>query len=123
MKFLLNENISPSLAGKLSTIKIDSVHVRDVDLIGHPDTRIIEYAIIQDFIIITHDLDYSRIISLSAKEKPSVITVRVDKISSEILFSLIKNNIDNLKSYLQKGALITMEEDKIRFRLLPVERG
>lgn len=123
MRFLLNENISPSLSGKLSTIKLDSVHVKDVDLIDEPDIRIIEYAIVHGFTIITHDLDYSRIISLSAKEKPSVITVRIDKINSEILFSLIKNNIDNLKPYLQKGALITMEEDKIRFRLLPVERS
>mgnify|MGYP001281172933 CR=1 FL=1 len=123
MKFLLNENISPSLSGKLSTIKLDSVHVKDVDLIGEPDIRIIEYAIVHGFTIITHDLDYSRIISLSAKEKPSVITVRIDKISSEILFSLIKNNINNLVPYLKKGALVTLEEDKIRFRLLPVERG
>lgn len=123
MKFLLNENISPSLAGKLSTIKLDSVHVKDVDLIGEPDIRIIEYAIVHDFTIITHDLDYSRIVSLSAKEKPSVITVRIDRINSEILFSLIKNNIDNLTPYLKKGALVTLEEDKIRFRLLPVERG
>ncbi|MBX2967510.1 MAG: DUF5615 family PIN-like protein [Cyclobacteriaceae bacterium] len=123
MKFLLNENISPSLKGKLSTVQIVSAHVKDIGLIGQPDVQIIEYARSNDYIIITHDLDYSRIISLSAKEKPSVITVRADKISSEILFTIIRQNIANLQSYLEKGALVTIEEDKIRFRLLPIERG
>lgn len=123
MKFLLNENISPRLIAKLKSLNYEALHVNDCLLVGKPDVEIVEYAKINGLIIITHDLDYGRIISLSALDKPSVITLRLDKLNTQIVFNILRDNLKNLESYLKNGSLITIEEDKIRYRSLPTERN
>jgi predicted nuclease of predicted toxin-antitoxin system len=122
MKFLLNENIAPSLSGLLSSIGWQSIHVTSIGLKGVSDHKIVEYCIENDYVIITHDLDYGRIVSLSGKRNPSVLTFRLEKISIEELFLLIKNNQIQITHYLSQGALVTIDADKLRFRLLPIER-
>jgi predicted nuclease of predicted toxin-antitoxin system len=122
MKFLLNENIPPSLSELLSSIGWQSTHVTFVGLKGEPDSKIVEYCALNDYVILTHDLDYGRIVSLSGKRSPSVLTFRLEKISIEELFLLIKNNQIQITHYLSQGALVTIDGEKFRFRLLPVER-
>lgn len=122
MKFLLNENISPSIAPLFQEIRWNAVHAYAVGLQGKSDIQIVEYAIREGLIIITHDLDYSRIVSLSGKDKPSVLSFRVEKISKDILFSIVSLNKIQLEHYLQKGALVSIDESGFRFRLLPVVR-
>jgi len=122
MNFLLNENIPPSLAGLLQNIGWNAKHVWDLELIGKPDHVIVDFAVQNDLIIITHDLDYGRIVSLSGEKKPSVITFRLDRISTSILFDLISTNRIQLEHYLQLGALLTIDSEKIRYRLLPIKK-
>lgn len=122
MKFLLNENLPPSLTKELILIGWDTQHIKDVGLTGKPDTHIVEFAKVNGLVIITHDLDYGRIVSLSGQKEPSVLTFRLDKISTAILFNLIKQNKLQLEHYLQLGALLTVDEEKIRYRLLPIEK-
>ena len=64
MKFLLNENIPPSLVGYLRSGGYDSIHSFNAGLRGKKDEEVIQFAYINDYVIITHDLDYGRIISL-----------------------------------------------------------
>jgi predicted nuclease of predicted toxin-antitoxin system len=122
MKFLLNENISPSIVPFFQKIRWNAVHASTLGLQGKSDIQIVEYAIREDLIIIRHDLDYSRIVSLSGKDKPSVLSFRLEKISKNILFSLVSLNKIQLEHYLQKGALVSIDESGFRFRLLPVVR-
>lgn len=122
MTFLLNENIPPSLTVLLNEIGWRSQHVRGVNLAGKPDIDIVEYAIRNKMIIITHDLDYGRIVSLSAKSEPSVFTFRLDVLSAQILFKLLNDHRMQLEHYLQQGALLTVDAEKIRYRLLPIGR-
>ena len=123
MKFLLNENIPPSLSSLLLKISWDSSHAYQLGLNGKSDVYLVEYAIQNEFVIITHDLDYSRIVSLSGKDKPSILSFRLDKISADLLFNLIRLNKIQLEHYLQKGALIGIDEKGFRFRTLPVVRN
>lgn len=123
MKFLLNENIPPSLSPLLQRINWQASHAYDLKLNGKSDIDIVEFSIEHDFIIITHDLDYSRIVSLSGKTKPSVLSLRLDKISVDIIFNLISQNKIQLEHYLQKGALVSIDEKGFRFRTLPVVRN
>jgi predicted nuclease of predicted toxin-antitoxin system len=122
MKFLLNENIAPSLCGLLSSIGWQSIHVTDVGLKGEPDFKIVNFCATEGYTIITHDLDYGRIVSLSGKQSPSVLTFRLEKITIDDLFLLIKNNQVQITHYLSQGALITIDGEKFRFRLLPIEK-
>jgi predicted nuclease of predicted toxin-antitoxin system len=122
MKFLLNENIALSLSEQLNSIGWQSTHVTSIGLKGEPDNKIVEFCIENDYVIITHDLDYGKIVSLSGKRNPSVLTFRLEKMSIDEIFSLIKNNQIQITHYLSQGALVTIDGEKFRFRLLPIER-
>ncbi len=122
MKFLLDENLPQSLAPWLEQIGYTCSHVRGLQLSGKPDLSIVEFAEEEDWIIVTHDLDFSRIISISGRKKPSVITFRLDKINASILLELLKSNLSSLEDKLAKGALVSISSDKIRFQYLPLTR-
>ncbi len=71
--------------------------------------------------ISTHDLDYSRFVSLTGINEPSVLSFRLDKISDDLLF--FRLNKIRLEHYPQKAALISIDEKGFRFRTLPVVRN
>ena len=122
MKFLLNENIPPSLVGYLRSEGYDSIHSINAGLSGKKDEEVIHYASANDYIIITHDLDYGRIISLSGEAKPSVITFRQKSISPEIITESLMITLPQIKEILQMGALVSIDQQLIRYRLLPFKR-
>ena len=117
MKFLLNENIPPSLSPLLQEINWNASHSYQLGLNGKSDNYIVEFAIQNEFVIITHDLDYSRIVSLSGKDKPSVLSFRLDNVSVGLLFKLISLNKIQLEHYLQLSALVSIDEKGFRFRV------
>lgn len=123
MKLLLDENLPPSIVPRLEHIGYTCKHIRDFELSGNPDIAIVEFAEKDDWIILTHDLDFSRIISVSGRTKPSVITFRLDKISTSIIMELLKSNLPSLEDKLIQGSLVTISSDKIRFQYLPLTRA
>lgn len=122
MKFLLNENIPPSLAHHLLSIGHESIHNYDCGLTGKTDEEVIRFASNNDLIILTLDLDYGRIISLSGQSKPSVITFRYKVVSPDILFECLIKILPEMTNVLVSGALISVDENIVRYRLLPLKR-
>ena len=102
MKFLLDENISPNLCLAIKDMGYEARHVKHVGLIATSDKTIFEFAQKSNEIIITHDLDYSRIHALSGATKPSVILIRIEPISNEIITDFLKANVEQLRNELPK---------------------
>ena len=123
MTFLLDENLPPGLVLQLEEIGYQSKHIRQLQLSGKSDLQLVEFAEKNNYVIITHDLDYSRIISLTGRKKPSAITLRLDKINIKIILELLKSNLPAMLEKLEHGALVTISSDKIRFHYLPMTRG
>lgn len=121
MKFLLNENMPPSLAEILHASAHDAVHVRDVNLKGQDDEKIFNYAGEKDLIIITHDLDYSRIHAYSGKSKPSVILFRIEPLTLQRMADILQSHLQVLEAELMQGAFVVIEEGQIRIRKLPIK--
>ncbi|MBC5796044.1 MAG: DUF5615 family PIN-like protein [Sphaerospermopsis sp.] len=55
MNFLVDENMPRSLAPQIAALGFSVQDVRDIGLRGHPDTEVMEAAIMADAIIITRD--------------------------------------------------------------------
>lgn len=55
MNFLVDENMPRQLATAIIAIGFSAQDVRDIGLSGHPDTEVMQTAIIIDAIIITRD--------------------------------------------------------------------
>lgn len=122
MKFLLDENIPPSLATKLKEVGYETRHVFDIGLNASPDFSIADFAASNDEVIITHDTDFGTILALTGHIRPSVILFRWQKTTIETLFLFLKAHLPALATPLEAGSLIVVDEDKIRVRSLPLKR-
>jgi predicted nuclease of predicted toxin-antitoxin system len=69
MKFLLDMGLAQSTARHLQILGHDAVHLRDQRLQRLPDDQIIQKARAEGRIILTHDLDISRLVAISQSQR------------------------------------------------------
>ncbi|HQU90746.1 MAG TPA: DUF5615 family PIN-like protein [Pyrinomonadaceae bacterium] len=84
------------------------------------DREIFDWARRNDFVILTHDLDFGAILALTRASGPSVIQVRTQDIMPASLGIKVVSVIDRHSDVLSKGALIVIEESRARVRILPL---
>jgi predicted nuclease of predicted toxin-antitoxin system len=123
VKFLLNENIAPSLCERLHSLGYSARHVKDVNLLSAKDEDIFSFAQKSGEIIVTHDLDYSRIHAISGAEKPSVILLRLEPVNTDIIYGFLKDHLEQIKLDLLQGSFIVVEQDQMRIRKLPIKKA
>ena len=120
MKLLVDMNLSPKFADMLISDDITSNHWSRVGAPGAEDSEIVNYALQNDYVIVTCDLDFSAILSVTHGRKPSVVQVRTRYMPlpdlADIVIESIKQNSDDLNS----GAILTIDAKKSRSRLLPL---
>jgi predicted nuclease of predicted toxin-antitoxin system len=120
MKFLLDVGISPRL-GKLLTANNHTYrYLPDFYSNKTSDADILEIAIENQEVVITHDLDFGSLLAFSRKSQPSVILFRIHHIDPELFYNLISENWDTIEDPLSKGSLVIIETDTIRMRYLPI---
>jgi predicted nuclease of predicted toxin-antitoxin system len=122
MKFLLDENLPPSLAIKLKSIGYVARHIQEIGYNNTSDIKITDFAESSGEIILTHDTDFGTILALSGREKPSVILFRWQVITVQNMFEFLEKYLPELEIELFKGSLILVDENKIRIRSLPLQK-
>src|SRR5213592_187817 len=89
-------------------------HLRDDGLHRMADEDVFAKAIAEDRIVLTFDLDFGEIAALSRGRKASVVQHRViDRLAAAIA---------GAPGALADGAVVTVEESRIRIRPLPIGR-
>jgi predicted nuclease of predicted toxin-antitoxin system len=68
---------------------------------------------------LTQDLDFSEIIALSGKMKPSLISLRLSSSHIEFVNAILEKVLPSIEKDAEKGAIISVEDDKIRIRHQP----
>jgi predicted nuclease of predicted toxin-antitoxin system len=91
MKLLLDENISPKLAAKLSDIYPDSAHVRQFDLARKEDLDVWQFAKANGFIIVSKDSDFNQF-SLLWGHPPKVIWARIGNCTTSDIAELLRRS-------------------------------
>lgn len=122
MKFLLDENLLPSFCRIVVGLGYEARHVYEVNLGETPDEKIVAFARSTGETILTNDLDFSRIMALSGERFPSVITFRLGALNAVIFREILRLNFADILPALREGALVTIDENGIRIRTLPVFR-
>jgi predicted nuclease of predicted toxin-antitoxin system len=120
MRFLLDMGLARSTARHLRQQGYDALHLRDQGLQRLSDEQIIAKAQAESRVILTHDLDFGRIIALSRSHFPSVITFRLSNMRPEQVNHYLDDVLDRSADRLEGGALISVSERAIRVRALPV---
>jgi len=79
------------------------------------------YAARFGFVVLTHDLDFSAILAATKGKKPSVVQVRARNITPEAIGINIIAALQATGDELEAGALLTIDADRTRVRLLPLQ--
>ena len=123
MRFLVDNALSPKLAVGLRTAGHDVVHVRDVGLASASDHDVFQAALTDDRVIVSEDTDFGTLLALREATKPSVLLFRgIQDRSAANLLQLLLNNLAAMKGDLDAGAVVVIENARIRIRRLPLLR-
>ena len=113
-------NLSPEWVQEFKLYDIEAVHWSTVGAFDAPDELLIDWARNNDHIIFTHDLDFGTALALTKAEKPSIIQVRTQNVTVTHLNTMVISTIKTYNKLLIKGALVVLDEDKSRIRILPL---
>ncbi|MDR1538422.1 MAG: DUF5615 family PIN-like protein [Clostridiales bacterium] len=120
MKLLLDMNLPPCLAELITAQGIEAKHWHHIGAPDATDKEILEFALNNDFVLLTCDLDISAILSYTHGLKPSVIQLRTKEFKADSIIPLIVPILKNSSSELEQGAILTLDLIKMRVRLLPL---
>jgi predicted nuclease of predicted toxin-antitoxin system len=120
MKLIVDMNLSPRWAGWLVNAGIEAAHWSELGANNAPDSEIMTYASLNDYVVLTHDLDFSAILAATHGKKPSVVQIRADDVSPDVIGLLVIAALEQMVSELEAGALLTIDPNRTRMRLLPL---
>ncbi len=121
MRFLLDMPLSPKTEEFLKNIGYDALRVDKIGMEKATDKEIFEYAIENDRVIITADLDFGQILSYFKTSKPSVIIFRLKYPSVEKINKLLSSVLPKIEKEIERGSIIIIEDKRIRIKNLPIE--
>lgn len=120
MKFLLDENRSPAIVELLAEAGHDAVHVRDLDMKGSPDVAVLAAASAVDRVVISADTDFGELLAFSNERGPSIVLLRrQQQRRAHEIAALILANLDGVADDLRAGAIVVIDDDRVRIRSLP----
>ena len=120
MKFLLDQNVSPALVVLLADADHVAKHIRDLGMREAPDDVVLAAARDAEAVLISSDTDFGELLARSNANEPSVILLRRQqgRRVSEIA-SLILANLGAVADDLASGAIVVLDDDRVRIRSLP----
>lgn len=131
MKFLVDENLSPTLCAHLTSMQHTSKqhtsmqhtahHSRDVTGPGAADVTILDAAERMEAVIVTADTDFGALLARSTRTQPSIILVRaLLPFSVGDQARLLLLNLPQIHDALVAGAIVVIGPEGIRVRPLPI---
>ena len=113
-------NLSPRWVAVLNDGGFQAAHWSDLGKPDAPDSQIMAYARANDYVVLTQDLDFSAILAATQGEKPSVVQIRASILSPAAIGEKMIAVLSQMALELEKGALVTVEPERTRLRLLPL---
>lgn len=121
MKFLVDANLSPRLALSLTESGHDAVHVADLGMSRATDTEIAAVATRDNRVIISADTDFGTLLAMSGATRPSVLLIRLTSPRyADPLAALVQANLPAVVDALDAGAVVVLEDGRVRVRSLPM---
>lgn len=120
MRLLADLHIAPRTVQFLRSLGHDVLRVTDLLPATASDETIVERAAQDQRIVLTQDLDMTAIIALSRRRYPSLVTLRLSSVRIELVNTILQRTLPILEQDLQEGALVTIEDSRVRLRRLPL---
>jgi predicted nuclease of predicted toxin-antitoxin system len=120
MKLLLDQGTPRSAAALLRDHGYDAVHTAEAGMAEAEDKEILAKARMEGRVIVTLDADFHAELALSQEIGPSVIRFRIEGLRAEPLVELLQAVIDQARDELSSGAMVSVQEGRVRIRRLPL---
>ncbi|MGC8494739.1 MAG: DUF5615 family PIN-like protein [Syntrophobacteraceae bacterium] len=120
MKLLIDMNLSPRWVSVLIEAGFDAVHWSTLGRSNALDTEIMDFAKANGYVVLTHDLDFGAILAATHGEKPSVIQIRSEDVSPDVVGKSVIVALRQMTTELEEGALLTLDPNRPRLRVLPL---
>jgi predicted nuclease of predicted toxin-antitoxin system len=120
MKLLIDMDLSPRWVIVLADAGFNAAHWSALGAANAPDSAIMAFARVNDYVVLTHDLDFSAILAASGGEKLSVVQIRAEDVSPEAIAPQVMTALLQMAGELDEGALLTVDPKRTRLRVLPL---
>ena len=111
-------NLSPDWVAALAGAGHDAVHWSSVGAANAPDDEILRWARGSERVVLTSDLDFGTLLATSGADSPSVVQLRTGSTLSSRIGLLVTRVLHETEADLSSGALLTIEDDRVRLRPL-----
>lgn len=120
LRFVADVHISPLTVTALKLQGYDIVRSTDLLPATAADAEILEFARVDGRIVVTQDLDFSMLVALSKQSQPSLITLRLSFAKPDVVTQKLLEVLPTLESELTEGIAVTINDDTVRIRKLPM---
>jgi predicted nuclease of predicted toxin-antitoxin system len=119
MKLLVDVSLSPQWIEFLKGNGFDAVHWSTVGSCLATDREIFDYAAERAMVVFTRDLDFGALLAERKTGRPSVIQVRCQDVLPDAIGMIFLRAARATQHHLEAGALVTVDSEKHRVRILP----
>ena len=122
MKLLIDMNLSPRWTRYLMDAGLEAAHWSTLGAANAPDVEIMTFARVNGYVVFTHDLDFSAILAATHGLKPSVVQIRSEDVNPDVIGKLVVDALRQMNADLNNGALLTIDTNRTRLRILPLRQ-
>ena len=122
MRFLLDMPVSHVLLQVLESHGHEGVHAHQIGSDRASDSELLDIARRENRTIITADLDFPRLLSLSAAEGPGLILFRGGNYSDREMCDLLSRVLQKVSPEVLGKSISVVDKKRVRVTRLPLER-
>jgi predicted nuclease of predicted toxin-antitoxin system len=114
-------NLSPEWVEEFAAEKVPATHWSQMGSPRAPDDEIMARARQEGWVVLTQDMDFPQILFATAAAGPSTVLLRVGNELDAPQRQRVKTLILRAREELASGAMLVIDENKARLRLLPLQ--
>lgn len=122
MRVLVDMNLSPRWVSVLMGAGIEAVHWSTLGARNATDAEIMAFARTNEYVVLTHDLDFSAILAATQGRGPSVVQIRAENVNPDVIGVTVIAALRRMAAELAEGVLLTVDPNRTRLRVLPLYR-
>jgi predicted nuclease of predicted toxin-antitoxin system len=121
VRLLLDQNLPPALAVLLGAHGHDAVHVRTLGMATSSDSAIMATAALEARVVVSSDTDFGELLARTNAAAPSLLLLRrQDHRRAAEVAELLALNLPAVAPDLESGAIVVLDDERIRVRRLPL---
>lgn len=119
IKIVIDMNLSPEWTQVLQRHGWQATHWLNIGDPRATDRTIMEWALANNHVVFTHDLDFGTMLALTHATAPSVLQIRAQDVLPDHLENIVIAALRQHCDDLELGALVVVDESRHRSRILP----